>query len=86
VTVTSNKPLPTDFPDNILNQGELIHDHTWNTAYPMFKPIKTLPPTRIDKGLMYINAIEPAVASLESSTFAAVNAIQMIKKDSEVDS
>jgi prenylcysteine oxidase/farnesylcysteine lyase len=84
VTVSSTKPLPNDFLNEILIQGRLIQDHTWNAAYPIFKPIETVPPTQLDKGLMYINAIESAVSSLESSTFAAFNAVQMFKKDSNV--
>jgi prenylcysteine oxidase/farnesylcysteine lyase len=83
IVVTSNKPLPSEFQQEIINEGELVQDHIWNSAYPIFQPIETLPPTSLDQGLTYINTIEPAAASLESSTFAALNAVQMMKKDSD---
>jgi hypothetical protein len=79
VTVTSTEPLCNDLLDDIFKNGRTILDHTWNAAYPIFKPIEKIPATILDKGLLYLNAIESAASSLESSTFAALNSINIIK-------
>jgi prenylcysteine oxidase / farnesylcysteine lyase len=80
VTVTSTEPLSNDILDDIFENRRTILKHTWSAAYPIFKPIEKIPPTCIDKGLLYLNAVESAASSLESSTFAALNSIKMIKE------
>jgi len=80
VTVTSMKPIGNDLLDDLFKNGRTILDHTWSAAYPVFKPIQKIPSTCLDKGLLYLNAIESAASSLESSTFAALNSIKMIKE------
>lgn len=79
VTVTSTEPLSNDVLDGLLKNGKTVLDHTWTTAYPIFKPTQRIPPTCLDKKLLYLNAIESAASSLESSTFAALNSIKIIK-------
>lgn len=81
VTVTSKEPLDTDFLGDIVKNGRSILNHSWSTAYPIFRPIERLPPICIDKGLMYLNSIESAASSLESSAFAALNATLMLRND-----
>ena len=81
VTVTSTEPIGNDLLDEIFKNGKTILDHTWSAAYPIFKPIEKIPSTCLDKGLLYINAIESAASSVESSTFAALNSIKMIKNN-----
>jgi len=80
MTVTSTEPIGNDFLDAFFKNGRTILDHTWSAAYPIFKPIEKIPPTWLDKGLLYLNAIESAASSLESSTFAALNSIKTIKE------
>ena len=80
VTVTSTEPIGNDLLDDLFKNGKTFLDHTWSAAYPVFKPIQKIPSTCLDKGLLYLNAIESAASSLESSTFAALNSIKTIKE------
>ena len=80
VTVTSTEPIGNDLVDDLFKNGRTVLDHIWSAAYPVFKPIQKIPSTCLDKGLLYINAIESAASSLESSTFAALNSIKTIKE------
>ncbi len=80
VTVTSTEPIGNDLLDDLFKNGKTLLDHTWSAAYPVFKPIQKIPSTCLDKGLLYLNAIESAASSLESSTFAALNSIKTIKE------
>ncbi|MCW4016827.1 MAG: FAD-dependent oxidoreductase [Candidatus Bathyarchaeota archaeon] len=80
VSVTSTEPIGNDLLDELFENGRTIVDHTWNAAYPIFKPTPKLPSTCLDKGLLYLNSIESAASSLESSTFAALNSIKIIKE------
>ncbi|MCJ7614141.1 prenylcysteine oxidase family protein [Candidatus Bathyarchaeota archaeon] len=80
VTVTSKEPIGNDILGEIFKNGRTILDHTWSAAYPVFKPTERLPSTFLGKGLIFLNAIESAASSLESSTFAALNGIKMMKK------
>jgi prenylcysteine oxidase/farnesylcysteine lyase len=80
VAVTSTEQLNDGFFDDLFKNGKIVLNHTWNAAYPIFKPIQQISPTCLDKRLLYLNSIESAVSSLESSTFSALNSIKMIKK------
>ncbi len=80
VTVTSKEPIGTDLLDDLFKNGRTILDHTWKAAYPIFKPTQKIPSTFLDKGLVYLNAIESAASSLESSAFAALNGIKRVKE------
>ncbi len=80
MTVTSTEPIGNDLLDNLFKNGRTILDHTWSAAYPIFKPTDKIPPNCLDKGLLYLNAIESAASSLESSTFAALNSIKTLKE------
>jgi hypothetical protein len=80
VTVTSTEPIGNDLLDDLFTNGRSILDHTWKAAYPVFKPIQKIPSTCIDKGLVYLNAIESAASSLESSAFAALNGVRVMKE------
>lgn len=79
VTISSTEPLnQSTFKDLFKNSPASVFDHCWKAAYPKFKPVNKLPPTQIDKQLMYLNAMEPAVSSMETSTLSAKNAVQML--------
>jgi prenylcysteine oxidase / farnesylcysteine lyase len=80
ITVTSTKPLNGSYLEGLFKNGTTVLDHTWNSAYPMFKPTQKLPSSCLDKGLMYVNAIETAVSSMETTTFAASNCIKTLKQ------
>ena len=79
VTVTSTEPIGDDLLDDLFITGRTVLDHTWNAAYPIFKPIQKIPLCCLDNNLLYLNALESAVSSLEVSTFAALNCIKIIK-------
>lgn len=79
VALTSTKSIKENLLGDLFVQGKLVLDHTWNAAYPIFKPIKTIPPTCIDDGLVYVNAISSAVSSLETTAFSALNCIKLLK-------
>jgi prenylcysteine oxidase/farnesylcysteine lyase len=79
VTISSTEPLSRfTFKDIFKNSPVSVFGHCWKAAYPVFKPLNKLPPTRIDKGLMYLSAVEPAVSSMETSALSAKNAVQML--------
>ena len=80
LTVTSTKPIGDDLVEAIFKKGKTILCHTWKAAYPIFNPIQKIPPNCLDNGLLYLNTIESAASSLESSTFAALNSINTLKK------
>jgi len=80
VTVTSTEPIGNDLLDDLFKNGRTILDHTWKAAYPVFKPTQKIPSTFLAKGLVYLNAIESAASSLESSAFAALNGIKSVKE------
>ena len=82
VTISSPEPLNSNAHNGIFkNGGVTILDHRWKAAYPVFKPISKLPPTRLDKRLMYLNAMEPSVSSMETSALSAINAVRMLLKE-----
>ncbi len=82
VTFTSTEPLPDDLLlDVFKSQSTPILEHQWKAAYPIFRPIAKLPPTKLDKGLFYVNAIEPAISSMETSALSALNCIRMLNHD-----
>jgi len=79
VTISSTEPLNhATFNDIFKNSPAPVFNHRWKAAYPIFKPLNKLPPTRIDTRLMYLSAMEPAVSSMETSALSAKNAVQML--------
>jgi phytoene dehydrogenase-like protein len=81
VTVTSTEQIGNDLLDELFQaDGKTVLDHTWKAAYPIFKPTQKIPSTCLDKGLVYLNVIESAASSLESSAFAALNSIRTVKE------
>ena len=80
VTITSTEPIGNDLVNDLFKKGKTILDHTWRAAYPIFKTIQKIPPICLDNGLLYLNAIESAASSLESSTFAASRSIKILKE------
>jgi len=81
LSIASTEPLGNDVLGEIFESGETVLEHDWTAAYPLFKPVERLPPTRLDERLMYLNSIESAASSLESSAFAALNAVKMMRGD-----
>lgn len=79
VTISSTAPLSQKSINSIFfDEGVTILEHCWKSAYPKFKPITKLPPTLLDKRLVYASAVEPAVASMETSMLSALNAIRLL--------
>ena len=81
VAMTSTEHIGDEIVDELFKgDGQTVFDHSAYSAYPIFEPIESIPNTVLDKGLLYVNAIESAASSLESSTFAALNSIKAIKE------
>ncbi len=80
VTVTSLEPLGDSFVDEFFKKGETVFDHSWSAAYPVFKQIEKVPDMVLDENLVYLNGIESAASSLETSAFAALNSVQALKE------
>ena len=79
VAVTSNKPLNESAFNGIFKGGgSPVLEHCWEAAYPKFKPVAKLPPTRLNERLFYLNSVEAAVSSMETTAFSALNAVKMM--------
>ena len=82
VTFSSTEPIADGaFSGIFKNKGVPVLQHCWTAAYPKFKPIAKLPPSRLDEWLIYVNSIEPSVSSMETSALSALNAVKMIRND-----
>jgi prenylcysteine oxidase / farnesylcysteine lyase len=82
VTISSPKPVNPNVVNEVFkNEGVTVLEHVWKAAYPVFKPLTKLPSTRIDKRFMYVNAVEPSVSSMETSTLSGLNAIRLLAKE-----
>lgn len=82
VTISSPEPLDHSVFNGAFKNGEAsVLEHCWKAAYPLFKPLTKLPLTRIDKRLMYVSAIEPAISSMETSALSALNAVRMLRQE-----
>jgi predicted NAD/FAD-dependent oxidoreductase len=82
VTISSPKPLDSNVFNGVFKSGGVtVLEHCWKAAYPIFKPVTKLPSTRIDKRLMYVNAVEPSVSSMETSALSALNAVRLLAKE-----
>lgn len=80
VAITSKKPIDNHILDEIFKNGTTLLDHFWKAAYPSFSPIEKIPSIFLNQKLLYLNAIESASSSLESSAFAALNSIRIMKE------
>ena len=82
VTISSPEPLSHNAFNGIFKDGGVpVLEHCWEAAYPVFKPVTDLPPTRIDKRLLYVNAVESAVSSMETSALSALNVVRMLAQE-----
>jgi hypothetical protein len=82
VTVSSPEPIIDEAFNGVFkNDGVTVLEHCWKAAYPIFKPVTNLPPSRIDKRLLYVNAVEPSVSSMETSALSALNAVRMLGQE-----
>jgi prenylcysteine oxidase/farnesylcysteine lyase len=81
VTITSTKPLSkTDLSELFKREESTVVEHHWKAAYPKFKPITRIPKSQIDERIIYPNAIETAISSLETSSWSALSAANILKK------
>jgi prenylcysteine oxidase / farnesylcysteine lyase len=81
VTVSSLEPLDHNVFRGVFKNREVpVLEYCWKAAYPIFRPIIKLPPTRIDERLMYVNAVESSISSMETSALSASNAIRMLEE------
>lgn len=57
-----------------------MHAAQWN-AYPKLPPTSTFPPIKLDKGFFYVNAFEPFISTMETSTLAARNIVDLLLQE-----
>lgn len=81
ITISSTELLPNDILDEIVRNRKVVLEHNWKAAYPIFEPIDDIPPSRLDERLMYLNSMESAVSSMETSVFSALNIIRMMRNE-----
>jgi prenylcysteine oxidase/farnesylcysteine lyase len=81
LTICSTEQLTGEAFSGIFTSGGItVLNHCWDAAYPKFKPTPKLPSSLLDERVVYLNSIEAAVSSMETSAFSAVNAIKILKK------
>ncbi len=82
VTFSSTEPMEEEAFKGVFKKGLTpVLQHSWKAAYPIFKPINKIPPTRLDERLMYTGSVESAVSSMETAALSALNAVKMMKTD-----
>lgn len=58
---------------------ENIYQKHWK-AYPIMNPIRKFPPIVLHKNIYYVNAMEPALATMETETVSSKNIVKLIEK------
>ncbi len=81
LSISSTEPLGDGLLDGIMTRRQTVLEFRWQAAYPVFKPLQELPKTHLDRRLVYLNAIESAASSMESSAFAASKAVRTIRSE-----
>jgi prenylcysteine oxidase / farnesylcysteine lyase len=82
VTFSSTEPIADETFSGIFKSGASpVLQHHWTAAYPKFKPIERLPPTRLSERLFHLNSIEASVSSMETAALSALNAVKMMGND-----
>jgi prenylcysteine oxidase/farnesylcysteine lyase len=79
--ISSTEPLDDDLLDKIMTKRQTVLEYRWLAAYPIFKPLQELPKIRLDERLTYLNAMEPAASSMESSALSALKAVRTIRSE-----
>ncbi len=79
VMASSPEPIKENVFDGVFKKSKVsILEHCWKAAYPVFKPLANLPSARFDERVTYINALEPAISSMETSALSALSATRML--------
>ena len=82
VTFSSTEPIADGVFSGVFKHGSApVLQHCWKAAYPIFKPVTKLAPTRLDKRLICVNSIEASVSSMETAALSALNAVKMMRDD-----
>jgi hypothetical protein len=79
--ISSTEPLDDDLLNRIMTKRQTVLEYRWQAAYPIFKPLQELPKIRLDERLIYLNAVEPAASSMESSALSALKAVRTIRSE-----
>ncbi|KDN46629.1 hypothetical protein K437DRAFT_256136 [Tilletiaria anomala UBC 951] len=68
--------------DELLGAGTVswVLRKTWD-AYPRLKPTREFPPLVADERLYYINALEPLISTMETSTISARNSAALLLQE-----
>lgn len=79
VKIFSLSPLSDEKLISILGEHTIgwIHRQEWD-SYPELHPTRSFPPIRPDQGLYYMNALEPLVSTMETSTVSSRNAVALL--------
>ena len=72
---------PVNNLDDIFRDSEIMFQHKWSKAYPIFEPIQKMSKCRLDKFLYYPNCIESAVSAMEPSIMSAFNSVYLLRKE-----
>ena len=65
---------------SLFSQVTSVRRHAWS-AYPVLKPPGRWPPFRVRRGLYYVNAMESAVSTLETTVVASRNVVRLMGED-----
>ncbi|CAO1630352.1 unnamed protein product [Parajaminaea phylloscopi] len=79
VKIFSSERLSDDLLDEILGMDRIgwLHREEWD-AYPVLSPTRNFAAIEPDNGLFYVNAFEPLVSTMETSTLASRNAVALL--------
>ncbi|KAF8641081.1 hypothetical protein AX17_000725 [Amanita inopinata Kibby_2008] len=78
VKIFSKEPVTDDWLQNLFH-GNVgwVYRKQWH-AYPLLPPVTAFPPTRLDRGLFYVNAFEPFISTMETETIASRNVVDLL--------
>ncbi|KAE8243773.1 hypothetical protein A4X03_0g7679 [Tilletia caries] len=79
VKIFSQNPISDERLAELFGAGTMkwVYRKEWD-AYPVLEPITEYPPIELDEGLYYVNALEPMISTMETSTVAARNAVALL--------
>jgi prenylcysteine oxidase/farnesylcysteine lyase len=78
VKIFSLQPLSDEKLDELIGAGTIgwVYRQEWD-AYPELHPTSVFPPITPDEGLYYLNAMEPLISTMETSTVSSRNAVAL---------
>ncbi|KAE8214400.1 hypothetical protein CF327_g2215 [Tilletia walkeri] len=79
VKIFSPNPISDERLAELFGAGTVkwVYRKEWD-AYPVLEPTQEFPPIELDEGLYYVNALEPMISTMETSTIAARNVVGLL--------